>query len=772
MFGFMKKHIFIFAASTILAACNINEPEAQISGNDILYARIEQDTKTSLDAENNIRWSGEDQVTAFMKTSNGQKYQIISSYAGLTHAEFEYIGTESNDHLSGGMEWEHNVVYYPYSEDVKAVKKGTVYALNVTLQETQVYARESFGNGAFPMVAVSETNDLIFRNICGGIKFQFKGTQKVASIKFEGKNGEKVAGDAEVTAYSDEQKPSITMSNEGLTSITLDCGNGIQLSEDTVTEFIISLPPVSFEKGFTVTVTTTDSQICLFETDKVNTVPRSSLLVMPELTLETASTEPEPEPEPAESYYVEIAENLSDWSGDYLITYTTSSTITVLDSFGDSRGLSETDLISHLTSEGIHSDYGDPYKAVVSKVGEGYSVYLTNVGYLGLESSSNSLSKSSSAPSASDTKYLWTFSYKDGGSVWMQTIAHEGRRLQWNASSKIFRCYTGSQKEITLYRRGTSTGGTTPSPDPDPEPDPNPDPEPDPDQPGDIPTPVPGQSGKYGWYELPVIDYSSSGSYLIDNNDKNLYYAHHMCAGNEKGPGGKTARNYTVCYSAEHHCPVWVAAPRHKMYQSGASRTDAYGKDPAIPSNIQYNSKSTGGGCNKGHMLGSAERLSSTATNKQVFYYTNIAPQYSDTFNTGGGGWNTLEDWVDGQVCSDTLYVVIGAYFETYTDKRGNTDSPTTISFGGRSDVTRPSMFYYVLLRTKNGSSGKALKDCTASEIKCAAFVRSHKTPKKTAVSSMDMMSVSDLEKLTGFTYFPNVPQAPKSTYNASDWGL
>ena len=282
----------------------------------------------------------------------------------------------------------------------------------------------------------------------------------------------------------------------------------------------------------------------------------------------------------------------------------------------------------------------------------------------------------------------------------------------------------------------------------------------------------PGQSGKYGWYELPAFTYTQSGSYMIDSHDSDLYYAHHLCAGNEKGPGGRKARNYTVCYSAEHHCPVWVAAPRHKMYESGASRTDAYGKDPDIPANIQYSSKSTGGGCNKGHMLGSAERLSSSATNKQVFYYTNIAPQYSDTFNTRGGGWNILEDWVDGQVCSDTLYVVIGAYFEPYTDRRGNSDSPKTISFGGRDDVTRPSMFYYILMRTKNGNTGKSLSECSASEIKCAAFVRSHDTPKKTAVGEKDMMSVSDLEKVTGFTYFPNVPHAPKSTCKASDWGL
>lgn len=288
----------------------------------------------------------------------------------------------------------------------------------------------------------------------------------------------------------------------------------------------------------------------------------------------------------------------------------------------------------------------------------------------------------------------------------------------------------------------------------------------------DTPPAASGQSGKYGWYELPQFKYSQSGSYMIDATDSDLYYAHHICAGGERGPGGKTARNYTVCFSAEHHCPVWVAAPRHTMYQSGAKRTDAYGKDPSIPSDIQYNSKSTGGGCNKGHMLGSAERLSSTATNKQVFYYTNIAPQYSDTFNTGGGGWNTLEDWVDGQVCSDTLYVVIGAYFDKYKDKRGNSASPKKISFGGRSDVSCPTMFYYILMRTKSGSSGKSLSECKASEIKCAAFVRSHETAKGTKVSSQDLMSVSDLEKVTGFTYFPNVPHAPKDSYSASDWGL
>lgn len=276
-----------------------------------------------------------------------------------------------------------------------------------------------------------------------------------------------------------------------------------------------------------------------------------------------------------------------------------------------------------------------------------------------------------------------------------------------------------------------------------------------------------------GWCETPVMNIKRSGGYMVNSSDANEYYAIHMCAGNEKGPGGKTARNYTVCYSGKYHCPVWVAAPRHSMYVGSSGRTDAYRQDPDIPSSIQYNSKSTGGGCNKGHMLGSAERTSSAATNRDVFYYTNIAPQLSSGFNTGGGGWNILEDFVDTKVCADTLYEVLGCYFDKYTDAYGWTVSPSTISFGGRNDVSMPTMFYYVLLRTKKGNTGKALKNCSADEMMCVAFVRSHTNSLKgQKVTARELMSVADLEKITGVTYFPNVPNAPKNTFKASDWGL
>lgn len=368
------------------------------------------------------------------------------------------------------------------------------------------------------------------------------------------------------------------------------------------------------------------------------------------------------------------------------------------------------------------------------------------------------------------------FMLKSGSGSWDTYPATKGRmvelRIDGLKSNTEYEYLAFVNADGDTWTKGdkfrTLKDGEEPNPDPEPEPEPEPEPDPEPD-PEPEPTPEGGKTYRSNWYELPIeFDSNNDGR---DDINTTYYYAHHLCGGSEKNAqrSGK-ARNYTVCFSSVHHCPVWVAAPRHDMYEGSANRTDAYTQDPQIPSSIQYYKKDADSGCNNGHMLGSAERTSSTETNKQVFYFSNIAPQYSDTFNTGGGAWNNLEDHVDGLVCSDTLYVVIGTYFDTYTDKYGNTGRPEKISFGGRSDVSKPTMYYYALLRTKKGNSGKAVKDCSASELQCAAFVMCHEQDKGHKPQAQDLISIEELEALTGFTYFSNVPNAPKSTFNANDW--
>ena len=286
----MKKNILsALAICAALLGCQKNEiSEPSFLGVD-LHATIEDgaSTKTVMDENNNIRWSEGDQIIAFMKSSYGYKYQVKSSFIGETYADFSKVSSSNGDDLSAGMYWDHIVAYYPSAESIKCAKSGNNYALNVILPSEQTYAAESFGNGFFPMVAVSENNSITFKNVLGCIKLQLRGTQKVKSIKLEGKNNEKLSGAAVVTAYTDgETKPAITMVSGASASVTLNCGSGIQLNESTATEFIIALPPVLFSKGFTMTVVDDAGNEQTIETDKENSVLRSSLLVMPEVTLD------------------------------------------------------------------------------------------------------------------------------------------------------------------------------------------------------------------------------------------------------------------------------------------------------------------------------------------------------------------------------------------------------------------------------------------------------------------------------------------------------
>lgn len=282
----MKRLLSILlAASLCFAACqNIEQLVLEVA-DDVLSAQIEQDevTKTVLGESNKILWSENDQIVAFMKTSYGHKYQIQPSFAGKTYADFSKVSSANGDDISAGMEWDHIVAYYPYAEEISCAKADDSYTLDVELPAEQTYAENSFGNATFPMVAVSDDNDITFKNVCGGIKLLLKGTQKITSITIQGKNNEILSGSATVTAYN-YGTPDITMTGTDAASqsVTLNCGTeGIQLNENTATEFIISLPPVVFTEGFTINMTDSESNTYTVGTNEENSVLRSSLLVMP-----------------------------------------------------------------------------------------------------------------------------------------------------------------------------------------------------------------------------------------------------------------------------------------------------------------------------------------------------------------------------------------------------------------------------------------------------------------------------------------------------------
>ena len=252
-----------------------------------------------------------------------------------------------------------------------------------------------------------------------------------------------------------------------------------------------------------------------------------------------------------------------------------------------------------------------------------------------------------------------------------------------------------------------------------------------------------------GWAEMPT---------KVENT--NWEYGYH-----DKLPSNNKLRNYSFCFDKEKHCALWVAYPLHECYTEGSGkRTNAWSYDPCcIDDNLEPNLKNAyypqGGSSyshSRGHQLPSADRLASDADNATTFYYTNMTPQLQ---SLNGASWETLEgDLRDDYMCSDTLYVVTGAHFaEGYGYAYDNK--------GEGKACAVPTHYYKVILRTKKGNSGKWVGNCSADELKCVGFWFEHK-----GGAARQTMSVAEIEKKTGHTFFPNVPNAPKSTYNASEW--
>ncbi len=264
-----------------------------------------------------------------------------------------------------------------------------------------------------------------------------------------------------------------------------------------------------------------------------------------------------------------------------------------------------------------------------------------------------------------------------------------------------------------------------------------------------------------GWAELPVMK-------EMDNVVYATYYVNSTGQAdadrNEKG----RVRNYTVCYDGNRHQPLWCAYPMHPWYNGGADRNESWKYGPYISTSVQPNlSSSYAGVYSRGHNVASSDRQRSVAMNKQTFYYSNMSPQIQNEFN--GGIWNDLEKKVQGWGfnCSDTLYVVTGAAFinptRTASDKSGMTMPVAT-------------HFYKVLLSSKTGRTGKPISQLSASELKCVGFWLDHfGYGTKSKISTGEMESVAEIERLTGFTFFPMLSESAKSvkeTYSTSDWNL
>lgn len=286
----MKKSFFYFALSllTIAAGCHREEVGTTESANDVMeiYASVETvadlSTRTYLEGTE-VLWSEGDQIAVCLGNATVNRFNVKSGSEGSTTAVFEKDETYNGEVRD--VQLSNNIAWYPFCEFSYA-SRDSGYMLFVAFPSAQKYAPDSFPEGAFPMVAVTKDvaqQEYSFRNVCGAIMLQLKGSGSIRSVSITGNSSEILAGIASVSAaYGTD--PSVELLEDECTTVTLDCGeDGVALDTDVPTSFIIALPPVPFEKGFVITVTDTRGGSKNYVTAKPNPIIRSKIRRMPVL---------------------------------------------------------------------------------------------------------------------------------------------------------------------------------------------------------------------------------------------------------------------------------------------------------------------------------------------------------------------------------------------------------------------------------------------------------------------------------------------------------
>ena len=291
----MRKILSIMFLFALLASsCSQDElikSQSTSSTSKLFTASFEQnESRTYIENGNLLRWTEGDQISLFDGNTLNRQFQFDGE-TGDNAGTFSVVDKPNGT----GNDLSANYAVYPYAKDFKITENGVITA---TLPAEQSYATNSFGLGANTMVAVTEDTDdtfLKFKNVCGYLKLQLYGNDvTVKSITVTGNNNDKLAGNATIMPVYGGN-PTISMADDATETITLDCGeNGVKIGStaETATAFWMVVPPTTFEKGFTVTVSDIEERTFTQSTSKKVVIERNVINPMAALEVQPQNNIP------------------------------------------------------------------------------------------------------------------------------------------------------------------------------------------------------------------------------------------------------------------------------------------------------------------------------------------------------------------------------------------------------------------------------------------------------------------------------------------------
>ena len=305
----MKRIFSILAVAVIaFAACTTDVTE-DVAVNiptspDAITVSFDEDSRVQL-AEGKTIWTEGDCVSVFYNSDSNDRYDFMGNTGdrkGLLIKAEDGVATTTTEEI---------VVVYPYKESYTLSPADKT--IGVTIPAVQYYQNGSYGVGSNIMISTSSTDQFFLKSLCGWIKLQLTGDDKVTSITLKGNNNEQIAGKA-VANYQDytlallvdtipdgdntEVCGLLTNETDYIREVTLDLGDGVQLTE-TPTEFFFSLAPQTLTKGFTITVNFANGTKMVKSTDAEIVIKRNTVQPMDSIPVE-------PQPASNEIWYTSI----------------------------------------------------------------------------------------------------------------------------------------------------------------------------------------------------------------------------------------------------------------------------------------------------------------------------------------------------------------------------------------------------------------------------------------------------------------------------------
>jgi endonuclease G, mitochondrial len=207
---------------------------------------------------------------------------------------------------------------------------------------------------------------------------------------------------------------------------------------------------------------------------------------------------------------------------------------------------------------------------------------------------------------------------------------------------------------------------------------------------------------------------------------------------------------YALSYNRERSIPNWASWQLNDRWLGAAKRQDDFRQDSSLPQGWYRVRPSdyAKSGFDKGHVVSSEDRGRSDLDNSATFFMTNMVPQAPDNNRVV---WSQFEAACRSLLKQGKeLYIVAGSSGFGGIGSNG----PQSVL---NNNVVVPAVIWKVVLVLDR--PGTQPKDITAAMSRTIAIVVPNQQGVKSKPWKDYVTSVDEVEKLTGYDFFRNIPE-------------